>query len=277
MRHAMRHQDPIDQAAGLRRLFGERALRVVPLVSNPFVAYGGVVIERMCTAFGQLGLHTLVVDASERARAPAELAGFDLAEGVQTLSATVSYMAARGLPVRYVDATGSTARFADALADAVPQARVAVVHASAADLARMLGRGAATHRPVLLCDASADAMKHAYASLKLLCARAHWHAHDLVLCAEPGSVMAERVAQRLAECADRFIGAVQRGWAAIDPSQSAVAQPPAAFARLLAELYADTPPHNAHHNAPYNTHHCAPRAEAGAFHALPSRASHFNG
>lgn len=261
----MPRREPADQAAGLRRMFGARALRFVPLVSNPFVAYSGVVIERMCTVLAQMGLHTLVVDASERERAPAELAEFDLAEGIERLSSQVSYLAARGLPVRYVDASGSTAAFADALAEAAPQVRVVLVHAGAADLVRLLGHGGSEHRPVLICDAGADAMKHAHASLKLLAARARWLAHDLLLCIGPGSPAAPRVAQRLADCADRFIGAVQRGWADVDPAQSATAQPSAALSRLMAELYAATPPHAA----------SSALAASPAFHALPSRAAHF--
>ena len=41
---------PVDQAAGLRRLFAARSPRFVPVVSNPFLAFGGVLIERLCSA-----------------------------------------------------------------------------------------------------------------------------------------------------------------------------------------------------------------------------------
>jgi hypothetical protein len=41
---------PADQAAGLRALFGNGRTRHLPLVHNPFVPAGGVVMERLCAA-----------------------------------------------------------------------------------------------------------------------------------------------------------------------------------------------------------------------------------
>jgi flagellar biosynthesis protein FlhG len=97
---------PLDQADGLRRLFAHARVCVVPVVSNPNVAFGGVMLERLCTAFAEHGKHTLVVDAAERANAHAEMALLDLAECIEPLSAQVSYLAARGLPLRFVDGAG---------------------------------------------------------------------------------------------------------------------------------------------------------------------------
>lgn len=75
--HALR---PVDQAQGLRQMFATRVLRFIPVVANPRAASaGGLVLERLCAAYGACGLHTLVVDASEQARPPGELAEFDLA------------------------------------------------------------------------------------------------------------------------------------------------------------------------------------------------------
>ena len=91
---------PTDQADGLRRLFASRAVRFVPVVSNPFIAHGGVLIERLCSVLEEMDLDTLLVDASERGGPSKELASFDLAEGIELLSTWVSYLAARGLPVR---------------------------------------------------------------------------------------------------------------------------------------------------------------------------------
>ena len=102
---------PVDQADGLRKLFTGHTLRCIPVVSNPAIAFGGALLERLCTAYAEMGLSTLVVDAGERARAPRELAGFDLAEGSERLSPRTRFLAARGLPLRFVDANGSTASF----------------------------------------------------------------------------------------------------------------------------------------------------------------------
>ena len=97
---------PLDQADGLRRLFAHAQVRFVPVVSNPHMAFGGVMLERLCSGFAEQGSHTLVIDAGENAPEPNEMAQVDLAESIETLSQEVSYLAARGLPLRYVDAQG---------------------------------------------------------------------------------------------------------------------------------------------------------------------------
>ena len=66
MREPISSPMPLDQAHGLRRLFAHARVCVVPVVSNPNVAFGGVMLERLCTAFAEYGKHTLVVDAAER-------------------------------------------------------------------------------------------------------------------------------------------------------------------------------------------------------------------
>jgi flagellar biosynthesis protein FlhG len=230
---------PQDQAAGLRRLFAARQLRFVPIVSNPFITFGGVLIERLCSALADMQVSSLVVDASERAAAPAELAQFDLAEGIEPLSPRVSYLAARGLPARHADHRGSTAAFLDAVAEAAPFAQVVLVLGSAIELARLFGRpmpGTGAPRPLVLCDDRAEALTHAYTALKLLAQRADWHAHDLLLCADPASAQAARVAQRLAQCAENFLGGVQRAWVAVDPAESALAEPAPTLVRMVQEL-----------------------------------------
>lgn len=233
-----------DQAWGLRQMFGgQRFVRLVPVVSNPHLLFGGVVLERLCSALAEVGLRTLVADAGERAGLPRELAEFDLREGVEQLSPNVMYLAARGLPLRHVDARGSSAGFLSALAEAAPTADVILVHASAADLARMFGQaarrdGAHRLRPLVLADGQAAAITHAYAAIKLLAQRAGLLAHDLILCAGARSADPAAVAERLAQCADAFLGAVQHGWLAIDPMQPPQAPPGAALCRLVRELVA---------------------------------------
>lgn len=234
---------PVDQAQGLRQLFTSPTIRCVPVVSNPELDDGGALLERLCTAFAEQGLRTLVVDAGEHARAPAELAGFDLAEGIEPLSPQVSYLAARGLALRYVDASGSTSGFLDALIDAAPDTDVLLVHAGATDLVRLFARRvqelqANALRPLVLCDERAESVTHAYAAIKLLATRAGLMTHDLLIAAAPGSARASQVAQRLARCADDFLGAVQHDWVAVDPAETAVAAPSLRLARMAREQLA---------------------------------------
>ncbi len=236
---------PLDQADGLRRLFARNRVKMVPVVSNPHVAFGGVMLERLCAGFTELGLHVLVVDASERASAPSELAVMDLADAIETLSDGVSYLAARGLPIRHVDATGSTAPFLTALTDAAPRAEVVLVHAPASELCRLFARSAelarrsgdenALVRPLLLADDRPASVTHAYAALKLLTQRAGLVVHDLMLSAALNSPRAERIAMQLATCADDFLGAVLRDWVRLDPATDATDAPCEGLRRWVRE------------------------------------------
>ena len=226
-----------DQAHGLRRLFAGRTMRCIPVVSNPYVLNGGAMLERLCTVFADQQLRTLVVDAGERARAPHELAPFDLREGIDVLSREVSYLAARGLPLRFVDASGSTSAFLDALAEAADETDVILLHAPAADLARLFARRvqerqASAMRPIVLCDELGDSVTHAYAAIKLLATRAGLMAHDLLLSAAPDSERASVVTERLARCADSFLGAVLHDCVCIDPDEPATESPSLALQRL---------------------------------------------
>ena len=204
-----------DQADGLRRLFSAARVRFVLVVSNPNVAFGGVLLEHLCAAFGELGLHTLVVDAGERSPAPDELAAVDLGACVELLSDKVSYLAARGLPMRYVDARGSAAEFLNALVEAAPHADVVLLHSSASELCRLVSRREVM--PVLLADDRPSSVTHAYAGMKLLVQRAGLMVHSLLLGADKRSPRVERIAQQMMGCADGFLGAVLRDWASIDP------------------------------------------------------------
>jgi hypothetical protein len=230
---------PIDQADGLRRLFAHSRVCLVPVVSNPFVAFGGVMLERLCTAFAEHGRHALVVDAAERAGEPSEMALLDLADCIEPLSAQVSYLAARGLPLRFVDAAGSTAAFLQAVLEAAPRCDVVLVHASASDLCRMFPRHAAGRhngaacRPLLLADDRPASVTHAYAAMKLLSQRAGLVVHDLLLGAAQQSPRSARIAAQLARCADDFLGAVLRDWVRIDPACDASEAPSTELRRLV--------------------------------------------
>ncbi|MBS0448213.1 MAG: flagellar biosynthesis protein [Proteobacteria bacterium] len=229
---------PYDQAHGLRRLFAQAGTVFIPVVSNPNVAFGGVMLERLCTAFAEQGRRTLVVDASERACEHAEMALLDLGECIEPLSAHVSYLVARGLPIKFVDATGSTGGFLPALADAAPDCDTVLVHAPAADLCRLFARHHEVQpvRPLLIADDQPASVTHAYASMKVLSQRAGLVVHDLLLCSpERSSRRAERIAMQIATCADDFLGAVLRDWAPIDPACAATERPTKALRRLVRE------------------------------------------
>jgi hypothetical protein len=250
---------PLDQADGLRRLFAHSRVCVLPVVSNPNVAFGGVMLERLCTAFAEHGRHTLVVDAGERASMHSEMALLDLAECIEPLSPQVSYLAARGLPLRFVDSTGSTAGLLQALIEAAPQCDVLLVHASASDLCRLFARSARAEadgrvkcRPLLLADDRPASVTHAYAAMKLLTQRAGLVVHDLLLGAAKQSPRSERIAMQIATCADDFLGAVLRDWVQIDPACDASEAPSSELRRLVREQlrsahgdddFAAPPPH----------------------------------
>lgn len=223
---------PLDQADGLRRLFaGARGRCLVPLVSNPHVPFSGAAIERLTAAFGAAGRHTLVVDAADSAPAPNELARVDLASVIEPLGPDVAYLAARGLPLAYVDTRGSASALLEALADAAPQADVVLLHASASDLARIFQRRSV--RPVVIGADHPESIKHAYASVKLLAQRCTLMTFDLLLAAPPRSPRLIHIAQSLAGTADGFLGSVLQRWAVIDPAGDPGARPSPELAALV--------------------------------------------
>lgn len=233
----MSRTPPNDQADGLRRLFAHARVCLVPVVSNPFVAFGGVMLERLCTAFAEQGRTTLVIDAAERAGPPSDMALLDLADCIEPLSSQVSYLAARGLPLRYVDATGSTAPFLSAVTEAVSHCDVMLVHASASDLCRMFARYPGNPvRPLLLADDRPASVTHAYAAMKLLTRRANLSVFDLLLGAAAQSPRTERIAKQLAACADDFLGAALRDWVRVDPACDATETPTPELRRLVRGL-----------------------------------------
>ena len=162
--------------------------------------------------------------------------------------ATFCHNLARGLPIRYVDAHGSTASFLHAAADAAPYADVVLVHATETDLCRLFMRSEA--RPLLLADDRPASVTHAYAAMKLLTQRAGLVVHDLLLSAAPTSPRAERIAQQIASCADGFLGAVLRDWMHIDPASDVNDPPTPALRRwardVLQPAAADSSLHAGH-------------------------------
>ncbi len=210
---------PLDQADGLRRLFAGRshaAQRVLPLVANPHVAFSGLVLDRVAALLALHGKRVLVVDAGARSPAPDERALLDLASAIEPLSPGVAYLPARGLPLAHVDTRGSAAGFLDALAQAAPRADLVLLHADAADLARIFTRRGA--RPLLIGADQPDSIKHAYAAAKLLSKRCGLMTYDLLLAAPPQSRRLEGIATSLASCLDNFLGALLHDWALVDPA-----------------------------------------------------------
>ena len=212
-----RNSSPTDQADGLRRMFAAADAVIVPVVANPHVEHHGGVLARLAGVFAEQGCNTLVVDAADTAPEPSELAFIDLGACVEPLSPQLAYLAARGLPMQHVDTHGSCASFIPRMMNVVNDVDVVVLHAEARVLARMLGEREL--RPVLLACGDGEAVKHAYAALKMLVTRLHLMSFDVVLPALRGrGPGADQIAQRLAECADRFLGAALHDHASIDPN-----------------------------------------------------------
>ena len=155
----------------------------------------------------------------------------ELAPCIERLSQHIAYLAARGLPRRYVDTHGSAARLLDELTRLVPDAQVLLLHASAPDLARLCtGRAL---RPVVLASDHPEGVKHAYAGMKLLAQRSGWMSFDLLMLAPDRSPRVEPICKTLADCADQFIGASLRAWASIDPLTPAREAPSASLQALV--------------------------------------------
>ena len=170
---------PADQADGLRRLFAAgRRQRVVPVAFNAHADCTAILLERLAGAFSELGANTLVVDAADSAPRANNISEVDLAAAIEPLSDTLSYLAARGLPLRHVNTRGSCEAWLTAVEQAAPQADVLLVHANARDLVRLLGRREA--RPVLVTSLEPDSLTDAYTSMKLLAQRSGLMTFDLL-------------------------------------------------------------------------------------------------
>lgn len=231
LRHAFDPRLPADQASGLRRLFGPVRRCLLPVAANPFVPAGQALLETLSASLAAMGRQVLVVDAASSAPMPPETTLFGLAAGVEQLHEKVQYLPARGLPLAHVDTRGSAASFVEAVFDAAPRADAVLLHADVTDLARMLG--GRDVRPLLLASDQPESVKQAYACCKLLAQRCGLMTFDLVLAAPRASRRMSLIADRLATCADAFIGAVVHDWAVIDPIFDPMAAHDVALVRLL--------------------------------------------
>jgi hypothetical protein len=225
---------PSDQADGLRRLFSAARTRFIAVAANPDVAFAGLALERLASVCASAERKVLVVDAARGT--PHEMAAVDLSACIEPLGDNLSYLAARGLPVRHVSARGSCEAFLDAVTDAAPEAAVVIVHADAHELGRLFARRAL--RPLLLAADHPVSVTSAYANMKLLAQRHGLMAFDLLLVAAANSPRTPRIAEQLALTAERFAGAVLHDWAAIDPA--AQGEWPRALLRLAQGLLGGT-------------------------------------
>lgn len=231
--NAYPQRSPADQADGLRRLFAGSRQRIVPLVTNPFVPHASVLLERLSSALAELGATTLVVDAADTSPEASEMAEIDLPGCVEALGSRVHYLAARGLPLRHVNARGSSEAWLAAVQSAAPRADAIVLHANARDLVRLLGRRAL--RPVLMASVDGPGLTDAYTSMKLLAQRSGLLTFDLLIDLQDGPRRALRMAERLAQTGDTFLGSVLRTFAGVDCSRPLDAPLEPALIRLATE------------------------------------------
>jgi hypothetical protein len=224
---------PADQADGLRRLFASgRRQRLVPVAFNAHVDCTPILLERLAGAFVELGANTLVIDAADSAPRANAMAEVDLTAAIEPLGDNMSYLAARGLPLRHVNTRGSCEAWLNAVETAAPQAEVLLLHANARDLVRLLGRREV--RPVLTTTLDPASLTDAYTSMKLLSQRSGLMTFDLLTGMAGTPKAAQRIAERLAETADSFLGAVVREAVWLDKRDPLTARATPALARLAA-------------------------------------------
>lgn len=192
----------VDQAAGLRRLFEGRSTRVIGVVSNPAVAWAGLLMEQLTQALETKGLRSLVIDASETAPEPGEWAALDLRWALEVRDDGNAYLGAKGLIREHINATGHARTLLRLVTQAASWVDVMVVQAPAPDLARLLDGH--DWRPIVLADTTPVGLAHAYRSLKSL-GRQGLSTFDVLLDSSAQPVLGPRAAMRLVDSASRFL------------------------------------------------------------------------
>ena len=155
---------------------GAQALRFVPVVSNPHVAFGGVLLERLCTALRRARRGTLVVDAAE-ARQRGRRDGADRPRAVHRAAVAAGLLPRRARPA---DPLRRCTRARRARSSARCRSRAAGSTSCSStparsELCRLFARRTRCSTapvPAALADDRPASVTHAYASMKLLAQRA---------------------------------------------------------------------------------------------------------
>jgi flagellar biosynthesis protein FlhG len=132
-----------------------------------------------------------------------------------------------------VDARGSSEGWLTAVEQAAPWADVILLHAGARDLARMVGPREVS--PLLLATLESASLTDAYGSMKLLTQRLGLRVYDLLVGMQDRPRRAAAVGDRLASCADNFLGAVLRSSVAVDRDAPLNTPASDALSRLAAQ------------------------------------------
>ena len=246
--HQAAAQGGHDQAQGLRRLFEGRWVRALGVVSNPHVAWSGLLIEHLTDALAAQGQHPLVVDAAETAAEPDEWTSLDLRWSVNATHPDFSYLGARGLVGRRLLGGVPSQALLKSMAQAAPWADVLLVHAPADDLARLFA--GQPWQPTVLADTHPDSLMHAYAALKQL---SRWSPPDfnLLMDASRQPVLGPRMAVRLSDSARHFLSWSVAGSVVVQghPQEDPVTRHQ--LTELLRAQLAQLPPCTVHrHHAP---------------------------
>jgi len=192
----------------------------VPVVDNPLLEGAESLIDLLVGAYLERGLQVLVVDAGARAKSAGDLAQLNLAACIETLSPQVGWLEARGLIAQHLDHRGSAARFSERLLDAAPAVDVILLRAPVAELARVLAPPQSQRtRPILVTDLQQQNLTAAHAAMKWLRERAGLQVFGLMVAGNPQLRLTQRIAQQLADCAERFLDAALPACAGVDPGQ----------------------------------------------------------
>lgn len=206
-----------DQAAGLRKLFAQPALRILPLAGACDAASDVSFVINLATALARSGVRCLVIDAGREGLCPAiglkprhELA--DLLAGALAFSdaalrarAGFSVLPARrGLASLAGDAAASAAFF-ETVAALPERFDLAILHAEPAQVASLMARQLS--ECVVLCGPADEDLTAAYARVKALVASSAQARVRVLFDRSDSPEQTARRHRRLAEVARRFLNA----------------------------------------------------------------------
>lgn len=199
-----------DQAQGLRQLFADRTVHLVPVLANPHAPGAARLLDGLCQAWAAQGQRTLVVDAAVPARDPAGLraalaAGHGLQAWTEAIDAHTALLPVGGALQSFAATPGAAQGVLEALAHGGGGADLILVHADA-----LLLSGLFAQRPVcplVLSGDSAESITHTYAGLKLLVRHGGLRRHALLMDLAAPVQGKPVAASRLQQCAAEFLRA----------------------------------------------------------------------